>query len=486
MILKIISKYGLATHLGLLAAFPVAFAPFFDGDTLGRILLWWSAFVSVWIFFDPSIRIGEHSADARRRVAASALRDPAFYMFLAIVFFAVVRWLNSGIRLWYDAEQGEWLVKEAAAPILPASTADSGFMPMSVAVAISIVVIGIRQALGLSARLFCGLTMSTVAGAGGLAASICACLGTVPALAQAARADFSHTPIVGTAFGVMLIFSISMGAAAECRKWACARLPYALSVAGSASGLLFFAPPAATIVYLAAAFLFALFAFTYCARVGTMGGFARMLVLTFLGLLVSAVLFMALAPPELREFKLQGLYMETMFPVEYDTLKNVLARISKDMWISRPWCGAGIGAFGLNAPFLAVKSDWTVLPAHVSDAVSGYWTLLAERGIVGCALLAGGLAILLYSWCARLVAAFVYLRNNDDFDIFPFACPPVVWTAPLIVGLAAVELLFSNVFASSACVFAFTVPLVLSAASFPRKVLPPPGMGPKSDKNGEG
>ena len=486
MILKVISKYGLAAHLGLLAAFPVAFAPFVDIGTLGGILLWLSFFALIWIFFDPSIRIGEHTAQARRRVFVSVIRDPAFYLFLLIAVFALVRWLNSGIALWYDAEHGEWMVKEAEATILPASTPGTGFMPMSVAVAICVLVIGIRHSLGLSARIFCGLTATVLAGAGGLAASIYSCLETVPMLTQAAKSDFMQTPFAGTAFGMMLIFSITMGAAAECRKWASARLPYVLAVAGTSSGLVFFSPPVAVGGYLVVVLVFALFSFVYCARVGSMGGFARILVLTFLGLLVPAILIMALATPELREFKLHGLDFTAVFPVEYEALKNALARISKDMWISRPWCGVGLGAFGLNVPFLATKADWSVLPPHISNAVSGYWTLLAERGIVGCALLVAGIGVLFYSWCARLVSAFRYVRNNDDFDTFPFACFPVVWVAPFIICLAAIELLFSNVFASSAFIFAFTVPLVLSAASFPRKVLPPPGMAEESDKNGEG
>ena len=248
MILKVISKYGLAAHLGLLAALPVAFALFLDADTLGRVLLWWSLFVVVWVMFDPSIRIGEHSADARRRVLVSVIRDPAFYIFLFVALFAVIRWFNSGIALWYDAEQGVWAVKDAAATILPASTPDAGFLPMSTAIALCVVIVGMRHALGLSARIFCGLTASVFAGLGGLVASVYACRGTIPALAQAAKADFTNTPFVGTAFGMLLIFSITMGAAAECRKWPFARLPYVLAVAGTSSGLVFFAPPAAAAI----------------------------------------------------------------------------------------------------------------------------------------------------------------------------------------------------------------------------------------------
>ena len=99
MILKIISKYGLAAHLGFLAASPVAFAPFLDASALGRLILWLSLFTVVWILFDPSLRMGEHSADARKRVATELVRDPFLWFFILVAVFAVVRWLNSGIVL---------------------------------------------------------------------------------------------------------------------------------------------------------------------------------------------------------------------------------------------------------------------------------------------------------------------------------------------------------------------------------------------------
>ena len=129
MILKIISKYGLAAHLGFLAASPVAFAPFLDAGALGRLVLWLSLFAVVWMIFDPSLRMGEHSADARKRVAMELVRDPFLWFFILVAAFALVRWLNSGIALRYDAEQSAWLVQEAAAPALPASAGEEGTAP---------------------------------------------------------------------------------------------------------------------------------------------------------------------------------------------------------------------------------------------------------------------------------------------------------------------------------------------------------------------
>ena len=486
MILKIISKYGLAAHLGFLAASPVAFAPFLDAGALGRLVLWLSLFAAVWMLFDPSLRMGEHSADARKRVAMELVCDPFLWFFILVMAFAVVRWLNSGIVLRYDAEQSVWLVQEAAAPALPASAGQAGFLPMVAVVGLGVFVLGVRHAIGMYARLFCGLSAVVCTGVGGLFAAGGYCLGYFPSLSKAAVAGITQSPFVGTAFGFFLVLSVVCGMEAERRKWPAARLPYVLAVSGNASGLVFFSPPIEMVVFLAVMLLLGTYSAVYCARVGTLGGFARAVVFTLLGLAVPVLLVLGLSSPEFQQAKLQGFDPELIFPVEYASLNETWARIAKGVWLEHPWCGTGVGAFGLHVPFLAAKADWALLPARPDHALSGYWTLLAERGIVGCSLLAIGLGLLIWFWIARLVEAIASLRGNDDAETLPFACPPVVWAAPFFIALAAAVLFFSHAFASISIVFAFVAPLALSAASFPRNVRPQVPVSDESDLNKEG
>ena len=486
MILKIISKYGLAAHLGFLAASPVAFAPFLDASALGRLILWLSLFAAVWMLFDPSLRMDEHSADARKRVAQELVRDPFLWFFILVVAFAVVRWLNSGIALSYDAEQSAWLVQEAAAPALPASAGQAGFLPMVAAVGLGVFVLGVRHAIGMSARLFCGLSAVVGTGLGGLVAAAGYCLGYFPSLSKAAVAGIVQSPFVGTAFGFFLVLSVVCGMEAERRKWPAARLPYVLAVSGNASGLVFFSPPLETAIFLVVTLLLGVYSAVYCARVGTLGGFARSVVFTLLGLAIPVLLVLGLSSPDFQQAKLQGLDPELVFPVEYAGLNEAWSRIAKGVWLEHPWCGTGMGAFGLHVPFLATKADWALLPARPDHALSGYWTLLAERGIVGCSLLAIGLGLLVWFWIARLIEAIASLRANDEAEKLLFACPPVVWTAPFFIVLAAAVLFVSHAFASIAIVFAFVAPLALSAASFPRNVRPQVPASDVSDSNKEG
>jgi len=470
MILKIISKYGLAAHLGFLAASPVVFATFLDDVALGCLVLWVSLYAAIWIFFEPSIRMEEHSSDARRRVASEMVRDPFFWFFLLASAFAIVRWMNSGIGMRYDAEQSIWLVNEATASALPASVGNAGFLPMVASVGLGVFVLGVRHALGMSARLFCGLTACLLAGLGGLVAAGGYCLGYFPELSKAALAGMDKSPFVGTAFGFFLVLSVVCGMDAEKRKWTGARLPFVLAVSGTSSGLFFFSPPLETLVFLVVTILLGIFSSVYCARTGSLGGFARCVVFMALGLSVPVLLTLGLSEPEFQQAKLQGVDLELIFPVEYSSLNEAWHRISKGMWMEHPWCGTGVGAFGLHVPFLATKADWSVLPLRPVHAISGYWTLLAERGIVGCSLLAIGVCLLIWFWGTRLVEAIAGLRANDESDTLLFACPPVVWTAPFLIVLSAIVLFFSHEFGLISSVFAFVVSLALSAASFPRNI----------------
>ncbi|MDO4366277.1 MAG: hypothetical protein Q4D70_05740, partial [bacterium] len=106
--------------------------------------------------------------------------------------------------------------------------------------------------------------------------------------------------------------------------------------------------------------------------------------------------------------------------------------------------------------------------AQPAFAYNGYWTLLAERGIVGCLLPAVVLGLLLAAYCVRLVSSYSYLRYQDDADVFVFAVPPVAWFAPLTVVLLAVEAVWSPVFLTDNLFVAAPVALALAAAACPR------------------
>ena len=482
MLQKFLSKYGLAVHLALLAAAPLALAPFLNAARLASVVFWLSALAAVGLLAEPSLRAGEHLSSARRRVRAACVRDPLFWLFLLVLAYAAVRACNTGIALRYDPEQAAWLV---GAPRLgggPAAVGEAGVSSLAAAAAAAVVALGLRHGVGLMARIVFGVAGAFVAGAGGLAAAGCACAGMAP-FAGWLRAGFAEAPFWASLFGVWLVLGIACGVQAEARKWSAARLPFILGVAGNVAALLFFAPPLVAAAWLAFSLLALVFSLFALARLRAGGAVARMLVFALFGYALPAFLFALFVAAPLRALKVEGLDPAAAFPEAARAASEVLSRLAREAWKAHPWFGVGSGALGLHIPFLAEKADWAVLPVRPVCADNGYWTLLAERGIVGCLVPAVVLGLLLVSYAARLVAAFRHLRGADDADVFAFAVPPVVWLVPPAVALLAAEAVWSPVFQADGPFAAALAALALAAASCPRARKPSGAGGPASSSS---
>ena len=535
---RLITRYGLATHLALLASLPFVLIPFLSESSLAVVIFWLSGIAFVWLLVEPSMRAGEHLSIARRRVLASMVRDVAFWFFFLAFVVTFVRYLNSDVAL--DYVQDEWIVREPSYPGLPSSAGSAGLLPLAVIVGVSVMVPGIRHGIGLTGRISFGLTASFLMGIGGLAMVVCACA-QVPAFMGAAKADVLEgpfwTPFWGPGFGAWLICALAFGAQAEARKWGGARVPFCLAVAGNACGLLFFSPPPISTVFLIVAALVEIFCLAYLGRAGSVGASARNFILMLLGFATPFFFLCAILPEEV-EFdgcvRTTGSVKEpvkepvqNIFAVKaggflaidkeksdaYRTLSPMLSGIAKTIWKKHPWYGAGTGAFRLHVPFVATKgelrafqppkSDWRTLlfmqqmknaskrlHEHGKDenalqdfdwtairpynrnpacAFNSYWTFLAERGLLGVSITLLGLGVLLFSYFVRLVQSFVFLREQDDADVFVFACPPIVWAVPFVLALLCVLALYEPILDIVPMLFVFTAPLAVAAASFPKR-----------------
>ncbi len=467
MFQKFLSKYGLSTHLALLAAIPLALSPFLAAATLASVVFWLTALAAVWLFVEPSVRMGEHLSLARARVRRAIFLDPFFWVLLFLVVFSAIRWLNSGIGLFYDVEQAAWLVKDAVWPVLPGAAGDAGLLPFAISLVSLVLLCGIRHAIGLMARAEFGVAGAFFAGLGGGAAAICAGLG-LKGYSELMATGFAESPFWASCFGVWLVIGVASGAQAESRRWVGARLPFALGVAGNAAALIFFAPPLVAAAWLVLAAGVLLFCSFYLGRAGSTGAIARYLALALFGFALPVFLLMMAMPEPVRAFKLDGLSPAVAFNEGYKETAEALSRLARAMWVRHPWTGAGLGAFGLHAQFLAEKSDWAVIPMQPQFSTNGYWMFLAERGIVGCVVLAVVLGMLLVFWGLRLARAFVFLRTQDDADIFPFAVAPVAWTAPFCLLLLAAEAFAAPLFVTPFALLALVIPPALSAAAFPK------------------
>ena len=529
---RLITRYGLATHLALLASLPFALFPFLSAGSLAELIFWLSGLALLWLLVEPSMRSGEHLSIARRRVIGSLIRDVAFWFFFCALAVSFIRYLNSDVAL--DYVNDEWVIRDPSSPGLPASFGSAGLLPLAVLTGVAVVVLGIRHGIGRKGRISFGVTASFFMGLGGLAMVSCACL-KVPAFMGAAKVDFLSGPFwgafYGPGFGAWLICALAFGTQAEARKWGASRVPFCIALAGNASGLLFFTPPPVSTVFLLAAALVAVFCLAYVGRVGSMGASARSFVLMLLGFATPFFFLSALLPPEV---ELDGCVrtngdvtelvkepVQNIYSVKaggflaidkdqsdaYRKLSPALSAIAKSVWKKHPWYGVGTGAFRLHLPFIASKSelqsfqrqkaDWRALlisqqmkdttkrgrgkaakfdwkqlrPCNRNPvcAFNSYWTYLAEHGLLGLSLVALGLGILLFTYVSRLVQAVIFLREQDDADVVVFACPPIAWIVPIAFALPFALAFYEPILEIAPMMFVFAVPLAIGAASFPKR-----------------
>ena len=486
MFQKLITKYGLATHLALLASLPCALFPFLSARATGITILWLSALAGVWLLVEPSILKGEHLSSARARVRRDIVRDPIFWFFLLAVSFSVVRWLNGGVEMHYDAEQATWVVAKPAIEFLPSSAGDAGFVPFAVVVGVAVLSLGLLHGLGLLARISFGVTTGFLYGVFGLTCAGLTCFG-FEHFAQLAQMGFlprppvAPAPFAGTPFGLALALSLVAGLQAEGRKWSAARPFFCVSVAGNLAGLIFFSPPILAIGHLVVIGLFLSFAFVHLSRSGSLGGVAYCLTMIVFGSALAVCLLFALAPESVIKAKTEGVNLAVAFSDTYQQVSTLLKGLSRSMWNQSPWRGVGVGAFNIQAQFLAEKADWEFLSPNLASALSGYWTVLAERGILGCILLVSMGCLFMFSWIRNLVRAVAFVHTRDDADIFVFACAPIVWVAPIALAVFCAEAFFSPVFSCSVTLFAVVAIVGLSAASFPRAPQPRVAASDKAD-----
>ena len=467
MIQKFLSKYGLSVHLAVLAALPLALTPFLTAATLGSVILWLSAFVAVWLFTEPSLRRGEHISSSRVRLRHELVRDPFFWFLLIVLVYALVRWLNSGIATIYNPEQGEWLVRNPPWAGFPGSTAAGGFLPWCTALATTLVVLGLRNAVGASARVTFGVVGAFVAGLGGLVAASCACAG-IKFFAEATKAGFEQAPFWASSFGVWLVVGIVSGAAAESVKWSFARIPYIFGVAGNLAALVFFAPPLVAVAWLLVAAGALAFSLVYVSRTSSMGAVTRCGVLVAFGMSIPVFMIMTFMPQGFMDFKSMNLNPGVAFPETYASMSESLTRIAKSMWLSHPWFGVGEGAFPLHLPFLAEKADWAVLPVKPEFATNGLLMVLAERGVFGVLLMALGLGMLIVFYVLNLIGGHNWHRRRDEGAPFIFSVPPAAWVLPFAMLPFVPEMFFSPILNGPTFILTAVVPLALSASSFPR------------------
>ncbi len=455
---KLIAKYGLAAHLALLAVAPLFLFPFFAESEIATVMEWLSLFAVLWLFMSPSVRGGEMLHQARKRVVGAVGHDPLFWVLISLVLVTGVRALNGGIELGYDAETISWFVKEPVFPILPGVVAGAGGLPFAGVVALTVLIAAVRHALGKSARMALLFMVSFLAGLVGIAACFLVNQGQGE-LHLLARCAYSNPTYVGTVFGVFLVMSTAaLMTAIEC-QWTRV-LPLCVpAIAGNAAGLVAFAPPLTILVFASAEMLVFLVAFLYACFVVRGAGEFKLFVFFVLALVLAAAIGRFVIPRDVWDARIAAFVDWELFPVGLAESRAVLSKVAFRAWISHLWVGSGIGSFPLDIRFNAVAADWPSIAPGTLAVANGWWLLLAERGVLGAAMLALVASMLALTYCRRLIGWFKTHRVPR----------PTVLLAPVLLVAIGVITCYDCSFLRVEVLMAIGMVMALSAAAFPRE-----------------
>lgn len=446
---KLITKYGLAAHLALLAV-----APLFLSSTAVLNL---AGLALIWVFTEPS-RVGDEMLHgARSRVARGIFGDPLFWVLVVVLALSLLQMLNDGVKMEYDAENYQWFLATPALAFLPGSAVGAGYSELALSASILVVIVGCRHALGKSARnAFC-LVMSTIAGVVALTMAFRYFSGNA-AMCDLAACGFEKPVYIGAAFGANIGVAVVALVAVFERHWYFVIPLVILAIFANTLGLFVFAPPFVALVFILAALVIFVYAFVYVRmRFGNPNEFRFMVVfLASVGLAIG--LAFAVMPSSDWAARIAPYVDGEFFSAKFTAARDALSAFSFRVWKESPWLGTGLGSFPVDFGFFAGAGEWRSIPSFQTAPLNGYWMLLVERGTIGAFVLTCPLVLLLITYVMRLVEG---VRVS-------LPAPTAFLCVPLFLAMA-VESLF-DVTIWSPWMLAIVVPLfALSASSFPKE-----------------
>ncbi len=452
---KFISKYAVAAHLALLAVSPLFLFPWCGAEATAWTLVWLSVPAVLWMLLEPSRRMDEQLHDARERVWGELVRDPLLWVFVLVAVVALLRWLNDGVAMTYDAENEYWLMKGADWEFLPAAVSGRGGLEFALVVATCVVVEGCRHSLGKSARLSFLFTSSVLSALAAVAAGLGGFFGHSGALA-AEKAAFATPSFAGTVFGLYMLAAVIALAGALESHWRRVTMLSAFAIGGNGAGLFLFAPTIVALVFVAVAIPTLVFAIIWTGSKARGAAALKCFIGILVGVAIAVFVVVCCAPENLAAERIALIPTGQLLPDGFWELREKLSGIAAKVWKSSPWFGTGLGSFPLDIRFNTDAADWQIINIRQSAVPNGWWNLLVERGIVGCAMFALPLAFMLFTFLRRIPASF------GKRIFFPAA-----WLGVTALLAVVAETFVDASFLRPEAIMALAALLVLAAGSMP-------------------
>ena len=440
--------------MSILATAPLFLFPFFGDAEVAKVLLWLSLSAFVWMVMEPSRREGERMHDARRRFSREFLKDPLMWFSALWCVIAVARWCNSGVSMAYDAELSAWSLKAPAMMFFPGSAEACGLLPFAALVAFTVLMQGLRHALGASARMAFLFTMSLLAGIASGVAVVMAFFGS--SILEQMKCPSLIPSYVGVSFGLaMLAGLVSMVAAFE-RRWHRIMILFVFAVGGCAMGLVCFSPVYMTVVFTGALLLLLLYSMFYSMKNLSGSGEFKLLVVFSVSLCAGLALVYLMVPPATVSEKLAQLLEWNVFTEKFWAERDVLSAIAMKMWFSNPWIGTGLGSYPMALDFFAADADWQIISSSQSMPLHGWWHVAAERGIAGAIMLAVPFLFLLFTYASRLIGGISARLPH-----------PACLLCPVVLVAGALLMFVDSSLLRPEALLIFSALMAVSASSFP-------------------
>ena len=429
----LISRYGLAAHLAILAVAPLFMT------AIG--VLWVAALAAVWLIMEPTCQEHEANHEARRRVLNKILHDPVTWAGFLLVGLAALRAINGGIAMKYDAEETRWFVSTAMWPALPGSANGFGLMNLTVALSLLIVLQGGRHGLSDFTRIVFALFSSLFAACVAFVLAVLSKGGHAETLSLVA-CPLTQFGSLGLVFGVYSVIGIVAVAGAFEIGWHAAKPLALVSLCGTAFGAFAFSPPLTALVIASALALVFAYAFFYLAMKLKGSAGYKIPVVVGLASVAAGLLAVGVLPEETVSEKVTVWQTADFLSESFLQIRETLSKIALAAWRNAPWNGTGLGSFAFDVRFGADESDWLILKSGHKAALNGYHQLLVERGLIGAIAICVFLGSVLWSFGRRLVRSWPFKLVNPlavaGIVVFLMSLVDLVWRASALMPSALV------------------------------------------------
>lgn len=452
---KFLANYSAAAHLALLAVAPLFLFPFCGAATVATVLFWLSLIAALWVVMSPSCRSGEQPHNARARLTLEVLRDPLMWLLLLAVLYSAVRMINGGVALCYDAEAMEWSIKSPGVENLPSCVDGEGVLPFAATVALFVLIVGVRHALGQNASTAFLAASTVFAGISVIVSAIALSYGSVGAM-DMVDCSYNAPSFVGTAYGVYLIVGVAALFGCIENGWRIIEPFVALGLVCSAVGLELFSPSATFVVFALAFIVFLIVAFPLSKGVFVGSASFRCALVSLM--VIAAVVLVALFCDNYDPFvaKRDALLAMKPFPEGFAATREALSSIALKSWRQSPWLGAGVGSFPLDLRFFASPEDWLLISPRQTAVPSSWWQILVERGILGALLLVVGTAFLAWTYFAAVVKSVGGGKWRPACLVGPIVAAPLVAVSFIDCSLLRPDVLLPTAAALAVSAVVFT------------------------------